>query len=454
MNAGNPIICAIDTAELARARALIAGVRDTVGGIKLGLEFFSANGPAGVRQAVDGEMPLFLDLKLHDIPNTAASAVRSAAALEPLLHDVLHAARRPGDDGRLARNAADLVASEGKRRVKLLGVTVLTSLDDGDLSAVGQQGPVGEQVRRLALLARDSGLDGVVCAPLEVAMLREVCGPDFLLVVPGIRPAGCGERRPEARHGAARGDPGRRRLPGDRAPDHRGGAPGGGRASHPERAPMSVQAKICGLSSVGALDAAIRGGARFVGFVFYPASRRHVTPERAAALAAICAGGRPAEVGLLVDPADALLAGVLERVPLDLLQLHGSENPRRVAEIKARFGKPIMKAIPIAAPEDPDAAIPYLDVADWLLFDAKPPRGDPKALPGGNGLAFDWQLLGGRSWSKPWMLSGGLTAKNVAEAVATTHARAVDVSSGVENRPGVKDLGKIVQFLAKAGTLP
>lgn len=216
---------------------------------------------------------------------------------------------------------------------------------------------------------------------------------------------------------------------------------------------MSVQAKICGLSSVEALDAAIRGGARFVGFVFYPASRRHVTPELAAALAAFVPEG-VTRVGLLVDPTDALLAGVLERVPLDLLQLHGSENPRRVAEIKARFGKPVMKAIPIAAPEDPEAATPYLDVADWLLFDAKPPRGDPKALPGGNGLAFDWQLLGGRSWSKPWMLSGGLTARNLAEAVATTHTRAVDVSSGVENHPGVKDLGKIAEFLAKAGTLP
>ena len=216
---------------------------------------------------------------------------------------------------------------------------------------------------------------------------------------------------------------------------------------------MSVQAKICGLSSVEALDAAIRGGARFVGFVFYPASRRHVTPERAASLAALVPE-RVTRVGLFVDPTDAQLAGVLERVPLDLLQLHGSENPRRVAEIKARFGKPVMKAIPIAAPEDPEAATPYLDVADWLLFDAKPPRGDPKALPGGNGLAFDWQLLGGRSWSKPWMLSGGLTARNLAEAVATTHTRAVDVSSGVENHPGVKDLGKIAEFLAKAGTLP
>jgi orotidine-5'-phosphate decarboxylase len=188
MSVANPILCAIDTGDLARAKALAADVRHVVGGIKLGLEFFTANGPAGVAQALDRDTPLFLDLKLHDIPNTVARAVRSAAALEPLLL-TLHTAGGPAMM-EAAKHAADLVASEGKRRVKLLGVTVLTSLDDGDLAAVGQRGPVGEQVRRLALLARDSGLDGVVCAPIEVAMLREVCGPNFLLVVPGIRPAG------------------------------------------------------------------------------------------------------------------------------------------------------------------------------------------------------------------------------------------------------------------------
>lgn len=216
---------------------------------------------------------------------------------------------------------------------------------------------------------------------------------------------------------------------------------------------MSVAAKICGLSTAEALHAAIRGGARFVGFMFYPASRRNVTPELAAALAGLVPES-VTRVGVFVDPTDALLSGVLDRVRLDLLQLHGSEDPRRVAEIRARFGKPVMKAIPIAGPEDPEAAMPYLEVADWLLFDAKPPRGDPKALPGGNGLAFDWQLLGGRHWGKPWMLSGGLTAKNVAEAVATTHARAVDVSSGVEIRPGIKDLEKIAEFLERVRRLP
>jgi len=188
MNPANPLLCAIDTADLARAQALASAVAGVAGGIKLGLEFFAAHGPAGVERVAGASTPLFLDLKLHDIPNTVAGAVRAAAALEPLLL-TLHIAGGPGMM-EAARNAADLVASQGKRRVRLLGVTVLTSLDDGDLAAVGQHGPVGEQVQRLALLARDSGLDGVICAPLEVAALRQLCGPDFLLVVPGIRPTG------------------------------------------------------------------------------------------------------------------------------------------------------------------------------------------------------------------------------------------------------------------------
>jgi len=209
---------------------------------------------------------------------------------------------------------------------------------------------------------------------------------------------------------------------------------------------MSVAAKICGLSTAASVDAAIASGARFVGFVFYPASPRNVTAEQAAALAARVPAG-VMRVGLFVDAPDATLAAVLERARLDMLQFHGKESPRRVAEVKAKFRKPVMKAISIAGPEDPDAALPYLEVADWLLFDAKPPRADLRALPGGNGLVFDWQLLGGRTWPRPWMLSGGLTPENVAEAVATTHAKAVDVSSGVELRPGEKDLAKIARFL-------
>src|SRR5262249_32205020 len=235
-------------------------------------------------------------------------------------------------------------------------------------------------------------------------------------------------------------------------PHHRGRASRGGGAGDPGRTPMTVEAKICGLSTGDAVNAAIRGGARFVGFVFYPASRRNVTPELAAALAALVPEG-VTRVGLFVDPTDAQLAGVLERVPLDLLQLHGGENPRRVADIKTHFRRPVMKAIAIAGPEDPESALPYLEVADWLLFDAKPPRGDPRGPPGGKGLAFDWQRLGGRGGRKPWMLSGGLTPKNGAEAISTTHARVVDVSSGVEIKPGFKDLGKIGEFLSRVRML-
>ncbi len=182
----NPILCAIDTPDPARARALARSLDGFVGGLKLGLEFFVANGPEAVREAAGGA-PVFLDLKLHDIPNTVAGAVRAAAALEPLfltLHSAGGAAMM-----RAAAEAARAAAS-GRRRMKLLGVTVLTSLDGDDLAATGQRGPVAEQVGRLALLSRASGLDGVICSPHEVAALRAACGPDFLLVVPGIRPAG------------------------------------------------------------------------------------------------------------------------------------------------------------------------------------------------------------------------------------------------------------------------
>jgi len=178
----NPIFCAIDTPDLRDARALAQAVRGAVN-IKLGLEFFVANGPAAVRD-VAGKAPLFLDLKLHDIPNTVAGAVRSAAALRPLLLTI-HCGGGPA----MMRAAAEAAkqAAPDRQRMKLLGVTVLTSLDDGDLAAVGQQGPAAEQVRRLAFLARDNGLDGIVCSPLEVAALRAALGPAFLLVVPGIR---------------------------------------------------------------------------------------------------------------------------------------------------------------------------------------------------------------------------------------------------------------------------
>jgi orotidine-5'-phosphate decarboxylase len=178
----NPILCAIDTPDLARAKALITAVGPHTGGVKLGLEFFTANGPAALRDAAGAGANLFLDLKLHDIPNTVAGAVRAAAELDPLLL-TLHCA-----GGAAMMRAA--VTARGTRRMKLLGVTVLTSLDEKDLAATGQSGSPTEQVQRLALLAQASGLDGVVCSPQEVAALRALCGKDFLLVVPGIRPEG------------------------------------------------------------------------------------------------------------------------------------------------------------------------------------------------------------------------------------------------------------------------
>lgn len=183
----NPILCAIDTPDPRRARALADAIGGLVGGIKLGLEFFVANGPVAVRDVSAKAGLAFLDLKLHDIPNTVARAVRSAAALEPMLLTI-HCAGGAAMMRAAVEAARD--AAQGRRRMKLIGVTVLTSLDDADLAATGQRGPALEQVRRLAMLAREAGLDGVVCSPHEVAMVRAACGDGFLLVTPGIRPAG------------------------------------------------------------------------------------------------------------------------------------------------------------------------------------------------------------------------------------------------------------------------
>ena len=215
---------------------------------------------------------------------------------------------------------------------------------------------------------------------------------------------------------------------------------------------MSIEAKICGINAQAAAEAAAAGGADYIGFIFYPPSPRAVTPAQAHALAA-AVPGRVGKVGLFVDAEDAAIREVCEAVPLTLLQLHGSESPERVSQIKARFGLPVMKAIKIAGPDDVAAARAYLKVADRLLFDAKPPKDMKGALPGGNALSFDWRLLAGESWPIPWMLSGGLEAGNLAEAVRTAGARAVDVSSGVEDKPGVKNPAKIRDFLKTARTL-
>jgi phosphoribosylanthranilate isomerase len=213
---------------------------------------------------------------------------------------------------------------------------------------------------------------------------------------------------------------------------------------------MAITVKICGLSTAEAVAAAVTGGAALVGFVFYPPSPRNVTPAEAAALCAAVPSGIE-RVGLFVDAEDATIAAALA-APLDLLQFHGSESPARVAAVKQRFGRKVMKAIPVADAADLAAADAYAGIADWLIFDARPPR-RADALPGGNGLAFDWQLLGGRRWTLPWMLSGGLNAENLAEAVRLSGATVVDVSSGVESAPGRKDPAKIAAFLAAAREL-
>jgi phosphoribosylanthranilate isomerase len=215
---------------------------------------------------------------------------------------------------------------------------------------------------------------------------------------------------------------------------------------------MSAAVKICGLTSEEAVQAAVAGGARFTGFVFYPPSPRSLGSAHAAALVA----GVPAgiiRVGVVVDPDDALLETILAKMPLDMLQFHGAEEAERLATVKRRFGIKVMKAIKVASERDLDAAKEFLGVADWLMFDAKPPKDMTGALPGGNALVFDWELLRAKNWPLPWMLSGGLTVDNLAQAVTISRAAFVDVSSGVEKKPGEKDPAKIRAFLARAKEL-
>jgi phosphoribosylanthranilate isomerase len=212
---------------------------------------------------------------------------------------------------------------------------------------------------------------------------------------------------------------------------------------------MTVLVKICGLSTAETVSAAVEGGAAFIGLMFYPPSPRAVTPAEAAPLAQLVPAG-VIKTGVLVDPEDAALEAILKVVPLDLLQLHGAESPARVAEIKARFGLPVMKVLKLRQEGDLEAAQPYLEVADRLMFDAKPPAEMKDALPGGNAVAFDWSILAGTSWPRPWMLAGGLTPENLAQAVRISGARVVDVSSGVEDAPGRKNPAKIKAFLEAA----
>ena len=205
-----------------------------------------------------------------------------------------------------------------------------------------------------------------------------------------------------------------------------------------------VRAKLCGLTKPSDIDAAIANDAAYVGFVFFAKSPRCVDVKTATALAVMVPPGM-AKVGLVVNMTDAELQHVTDNVPLDILQLHGSETPERVSEIRAKFGLPVMKAVGIATADDVARARQYAGVADQLLLDAKPTPEDD--LPGGNGLSFDWRLLQGQSWYVPWMLAGGLDATNVAEALRLTGANQVDVSSGIEAAPGVKDPEKIADFM-------
>ena len=206
--------------------------------------------------------------------------------------------------------------------------------------------------------------------------------------------------------------------------------------------PISV--KICGLATVDDVRACADADANYMGLVFFEKSPRNITIPAARELALAAPLGL-AKVALVVNPSDAELDAIIATVPLDMVQLHGRETPERVAEVKARFGLPVMKAVGIADGDDLPKLESYFGVADQILVDAKPPKGGE--LPGGNGLSFDWRLIAGRRWPCPWMLAGGLTPENVAQAVKMTGAKQVDVSSGVEDAPGQKNAELIQKFV-------
>ena len=213
---------------------------------------------------------------------------------------------------------------------------------------------------------------------------------------------------------------------------------------------MSIDVKICGINSPKALDAAVSGGAKMLGFVFFPKSPRAVTPVEANALMDKVPDG-VSKVALMVNPDDYDVGAVCRQLPVDLLQLHGSESIERIADIKAITGLPVMKAVGIAGADDIARAHEYESLCERILLDAKPPK--DADLPGGNALSFDWTLIAGETWQRPWMLAGGLNPGNLAEAVATSKASFVDVSSGVEDAPGQKSPAKIQEFLKLAQSL-
>ena len=205
--------------------------------------------------------------------------------------------------------------------------------------------------------------------------------------------------------------------------------------------------KICGINSADALDATIAARADYAGFVFFPPSPRNLSLADAAALAARNSG-RVRQVGLFVNADDATIADSVAAARLDILQLHGAETPERAAQLRSRFGLPVWKAISVAGPGDVELAARYAGAVDLVLFDAKTPKG--ATLPGGLGLAFDWTLLAAYKGPLPWGLAGGLGPANAAEAVRLTQAPLLDVSSGVESAPGVKDAARISAFCRNA----
>ncbi len=208
-----------------------------------------------------------------------------------------------------------------------------------------------------------------------------------------------------------------------------------------------IRVKICGLRSVADVEAVAAAGAGYIGLNFFPKSPRFVTLTTARELALAAPLGM-AKVALTVDADNALLDSIVEAMPVDMLQLHGHETPDRVAEVRTRYGLAVMKVIGVRDEGDLADLLDYSTVADQIMIDAKPPK--DAVLPGGNGIAFDWRLVAQRRWLRPWMLAGGLTSANVAEAIRLTNARQVDVASGVESAPGVKDFAKIAAFVRAA----
>ncbi|RCW84446.1 phosphoribosylanthranilate isomerase [Phyllobacterium bourgognense] len=206
---------------------------------------------------------------------------------------------------------------------------------------------------------------------------------------------------------------------------------------------MGLDIKICGLKTDEAVAAALDGGASHIGFIFFPKSPRYVDPGEAGRLRQ-AAKGRAIAVAVTVDPDDVTLDAIVAAMQPDMLQLHGDESVNRVADIKARYGLPVMKALALRERGDLEQIKPYIGVADRFLFDAKPPKGSE--LPGGNGVSFDWRVLSELDASTDYMLSGGLNASNIAEALRATNAQGIDISSGVESGPGVKDVGLIKDF--------